>query len=103
MEWEYHQQWLLKVGIRRALIRQQLGICSICGHLISDETDPDVEARPSIDHVIPITMGGEDRPGNLLAAHRGCNTAKGSEPPTDCQLIWLLAINSRLGLKPDRW
>jgi 5-methylcytosine-specific restriction endonuclease McrA len=62
-----------------------------------------MNGRASLDHVIPKALNGADRLGNLVAAHRGCNHRKGSHPPTGCTLVWLLAVNNRLGVGPMRW
>jgi 5-methylcytosine-specific restriction endonuclease McrA len=32
----------------------------------------------SIDHVLPIALGGQDTPENVHLAHLGCNVAKGN-------------------------
>lgn len=102
----YFDYWQLveKVRIRRDLLSSaQDGLCAICGKPILDVTDPDLEARPSVDHVIPRQMGGADRLGNMLLTHRGCNTEKGCRRPTGCELVWLLAVNSRIGVQPMKW
>ncbi len=42
--------------------------CHICGLPGSD----------TVDHVIPLVLGGADYPNNLLPAHRSCNSRKGA-------------------------
>lgn len=37
----------------------------------------------TIDHVIPIALGGSDKPDNLVAACRDCNAGKSSTHPDD--------------------
>lgn len=83
----------------------QEGICALCGHRMPyplDHTGPK-EWRASCEHVIPLTMGGSDHLGNIVASHRCCNSWKSSHPPTGCELIWLQAVNARLGVEPVRW
>lgn len=52
----------------------------------------------SVDHVIPRARGGHDGAGNTVAAHIPCNVQKGDRSPTGCELLWLSAVNLRLGL-----
>lgn len=35
-------------------------------------------ARGTVDHVLPLASGGEDRRSNLVDACRACNSAKGN-------------------------
>jgi 5-methylcytosine-specific restriction endonuclease McrA len=49
-------------------------LCWLCGELVDKELRyPDRES-PSVDHVVPVEVGGaqHDR-GNLRLAHLGCN------------------------------
>lgn len=83
----------------KALVDLQLGICPYCDDWL--EFDPDFgivhPLRPSIDHVMPRSRGGRSL-GNKLAMHRECNTQKGDRLPNGCELVWLSAVNARLGL-----
>lgn len=51
----------------------------------SDEFDPFETGRIrlrktiSLDHVIPVFMGGSDHPGNLRLIHFGCNASRGAK------------------------
>jgi 5-methylcytosine-specific restriction endonuclease McrA len=40
--------------------------------------DPSAEYRwrGTVDHIVPISRGGDDAPKNLRAAHQTCNSAK---------------------------
>jgi 5-methylcytosine-specific restriction endonuclease McrA len=49
--------------------------CGICGEPIRAKTGP---RRPSIDHIIPKSRGGEHELANLQAAHYVCNLSKGN-------------------------
>lgn len=51
------------------------GICQICH-------EPIGEGAWHIDHVIPISRGGPDIPGNVRIAHPWCNGSKGGRMPT---------------------
>lgn len=59
----------------RACRARQLGRCGLCrGHL------PEAyDGRTChIDHVLPVALGGDNRPSNLQAVHAACNLAKGA-------------------------
>jgi len=90
---------------RRDLHRAQGGLCAICGERIEIQFYARVDRRmtASTEHVIPLSLKGPPGLGNLVCAHRGCNEDKGDRPPTGCELIWLLAVNARMGVGPVRW
>lgn len=44
------------------------------------------EEKLTVDHVIPVALGGTDDPGNLVAACADCNAGKGSTSPTDATI-----------------
>lgn len=57
----------------------------------------------TVDHVVPRSRGGALGLGNVVLAHRPCNGRKANRMPTGCELTFLLAVNARLGVRPDRW
>lgn len=79
------------------MIEAQLGRCVLCGQTLDADTDLHMSdpLRPSFDHVMPRARGGRDA-GNRIAAHRKCNSDKGSRLPTGCELIWLSVVNLML-------
>lgn len=48
------------------------GLCGICGQ-------PVMESEQSLDHIIPISLGGTHEPANVQLAHRVCNSQKGTK------------------------
>ena len=57
--------------------------CQICGLFVDwndyKETDKTIicgDMYPSIDHILPISLGGKHSWNNVQLAHRGCNTRK---------------------------
>jgi len=53
-------------------------ICGLCGgdvDMLIRNPDP---RAPTIDHVVPLSLGGDDIKANVQLAHRACNTAKGA-------------------------
>lgn len=53
-------------------------ICHLCGGLIDRDARPRSSKAPSLDHVIPLSLGGEHSRANTKAAHFGCNARKGN-------------------------
>jgi len=60
--------------VRFEVLRRDEHTCQYCGGRA-----PDVVLH--IDHVIPVSLGGEDKPGNLVAACKDCNSGKSSIAP----------------------
>ncbi|MGV4984527.1 HNH endonuclease [Streptomyces sp. NRAIS4] len=52
--------------------------CGLCRKTVPmDRRVPDLLA-PTIDHVIPLSEGGDDTKANVQLAHYSCNCAKGA-------------------------
>lgn len=54
--------------ISRRIISRDNGICHICG----------LPGADTADHLVPRAKGGTNHPSNLAAAHRACNSRKGT-------------------------
>jgi len=56
----------------------------MCG-LCSEPVDPDITwpdpLSPSLDHVLPLSLGGAHSRANTQCSHLGCNVAKGNRVP----------------------
>lgn len=50
--------------------------CGICGQRIGTSFKYPHPRSKSIDHVIPLSQGGDDTAANKRAAHLGCNTRR---------------------------
>lgn len=65
----------------RARVLSGSPACAACGHPIdlalADRYDP---GYATVDHIVPVTLGGTDDLNNLQPMHRGCNLAKHSKP-----------------------
>lgn len=68
---------------RRAVLRRSNWQCGICGKGIrkSFAWDPDDERCGTVDHIRPISKGGEHEWHNVQASHWGCNKSKGNRWP----------------------
>ena len=60
----------------RARLRRTKPACHICGEVIDYDLPYSDPMSFVVDHVTPITKGGEDHPSNMRAAHRECNSKK---------------------------
>lgn len=65
--------------LRYEILRRDNHTCRYCG-----ESAPDVKL--TIDHVVPVSLGGSDEPGNLVAACPDCNAGKAASNP-DAPLV----------------
>lgn len=52
------------------------GICSTPVNMLLRRPD---RWSPTIDHVVPISAGGDDTRANVQLAHFGCNSRKGAK------------------------
>ena len=60
------------------LFREARGRCYYCG--IRSQRGCGGKREATTDHLVPSSLGGSDRPDNLVLACSGCNEAKGSKP-----------------------
>lgn len=61
--------------------------CGLCGRLVPmDKKVPHPQA-PTIDHIVPVSEGGDDTRANVQLAHFRCNNVKGAR---GCQQLALI-------------
>lgn len=60
--------------LRFDVLRRDHHTCRYCGRSAP-------EVRLTVDHVVPVTLGGSDDPSNLVTACSDCNSGKASMPP----------------------
>jgi hypothetical protein len=65
--------------LRYEILRRDNHVCRYCG-----VAAPDVPL--TVDHVVPVALGGTDDPTNLVAACQPCNAGKSSSSP-DAPLV----------------
>ena len=69
--------------LRESIFERDGWKCGLCDEPIDPELKwPDTRS-PSIDHVIPLSLGGDDTPANVQAAHLTCNVSKGNRVELD--------------------
>jgi 5-methylcytosine-specific restriction endonuclease McrA len=52
--------------------------CHLCGGRVDPEVDRRHPDGATIDHLVPISLGGDDEPANVATAHWKCNRDKGT-------------------------
>ncbi len=73
----------LKKVPRVAIYERDQWICQLCDKPIDRELRYPDPMCASIDHVVPISMGGSNSAENLQATHHLCNTSAGNKKPSD--------------------
>lgn len=61
--------------------------CQLCLCQVDMEIPAPDPASPSIDHVLPLSAGGDDVRANVQLAHYGCNSAKGARGAQQLALV----------------
>jgi len=76
--------WFVAREALKAEIRERdQGLCGLCGDPVPSELPLMPSGRvqddhPSLDHVVPRSLGGSDEPSNLQLTHWKCNVLKGA-------------------------
>lgn len=52
--------------------------CGLCRRKVDMELPGPYDMSPSIDHIVPLSRGGDDTRANVQLAHWICNTRKGN-------------------------
>lgn len=90
-EKELRRWWLARAAMR------QCGRCHYCGvHMVaaSPFTRSQRADTLTLDHIMPLSLGGRDIEENTLAACAACNQAKGNMLPEDW-VWWLIEFMPR--------
>jgi hypothetical protein len=61
--------------------------CQLCRRKVDLAVQWPDPKSPSIDHVIPVTEGGDDTKANVQLAHLGCNSSKGARGSQQLALV----------------
>lgn len=81
---ELRRRRLLALAVQEPYLRDEIferdgWICQLCNEPISPEVRFPGPASATIDHIVPISLGGDDTPANVQAAHYRCNASKGNK------------------------
>jgi len=58
-------------------------VCQLCRGPVDPRLPRTHRDGATIDHIVPISLGGADAPGNVQLAHMGCNASKGARFTAD--------------------
>lgn len=94
----HYHKYAARRALHGLLLRMQDYRCGICGGKMHRRAEWPLSC--TTDHVIPKSRGGPDSLGNFVVAHGICNSRKGDRMPTGCEILFLLSVNNRLGIKP---
>lgn len=61
--------------------------CHLCGGKIRRRLSGLHRLGPTIDHLVPLSQGGEHSYANVAAAHRACNSARGTGGSVQLALV----------------
>lgn len=59
------------------LVERDGDACSLCAEQVDLTTAWPDPMSPSVDHITPRSLGGQDEPQNVALAHLRCNISKG--------------------------
>lgn len=59
-----------------SIYKKENGRCWLCGGQCDINADPNSNYYPSVDHILPQSLGGKDTWENVHCAHRICNTLR---------------------------
>ena len=67
----------VSISIRELYLRDR-ATCALCGKRVSLTYQAPDRRSATIDHIVPVSKGGQHVPENVQLAHYGCNSAKGT-------------------------
>lgn len=79
----------INARLRFEILRRDGNACRYCGAMAP-------EVKLTIDHVMPVALGGNDEPSNLVTACRDCNAGKTSTMPDEKVVADVAAADLRL-------
>jgi 5-methylcytosine-specific restriction endonuclease McrA len=60
------------------IYRRDSGLCGLCGRRVSRRLEAPNPMAPTLDHIVPLSQGGQHVHENVQLAHYGCNSRKGN-------------------------
>lgn len=63
----------------KAILRKTATVCALCGMPLDKSLKYPDPMSTSIDHILPVTLGGRSTIDNLQATHLICNKQKGKK------------------------
>lgn len=79
--------------LRLTICERDNWICGICGELVDRKLEHPDPMCASLDHVVPVSLGGGSEPSNLRLTHLVCNLRRRNTPLSDVELFkWLIHV-----------
>lgn len=85
------ERFVISPVTRRAIYERDVWKCQLCGKRVGKKFPPSHNRAPSLDHIVPRSLGGSDDPSNLQLAHRICNSRKVAQVWGDGEQLMLLS------------
>jgi 5-methylcytosine-specific restriction endonuclease McrA len=81
---EYRERLLMKEAFvesidKDTVYKRDQGVCQICDQHVDDELVWPHPESPSLDHIFPISLGGEHSYRNIQLTHLECNLSKNNK------------------------
>jgi 5-methylcytosine-specific restriction endonuclease McrA len=70
------------------LFKRDKGICQLCGKRVFKAVKSPANGAKSIDHIVPVELGGDHSYANTQLAHRGCNSRKRDRLEKELPWLW---------------
>lgn len=62
---------------RSEIYKRDRYLCHICGKKVRRKAQVPHPMAPTLDHLVPLALGGTHEPANVATAHFMCNSIKG--------------------------
>lgn len=87
-----HRERMAGVGLSGSITLREVAErdgwrCHLCGKKVPDRPSAVNPLDPTIDHLIPLSAGGEHVPENVALAHRRCNSIRQHTGPAQLRLV----------------
>jgi 5-methylcytosine-specific restriction endonuclease McrA len=69
------------------LIKRDRCVCHLCGRKVNPHLSGMHPKGPTVDHLVPLSAGGDDELSNVALAHRACNVKRGTRGEVQLRLI----------------
>lgn len=65
---------------RSQIFERDRWTCQLCGKRVDRTAVAPQPLAPTLDHIVPLAVGGTHEPANVQLAHAQCNTSKRTRP-----------------------
>lgn len=92
------QSRYINASLRKKVLKRDGAQCRYCGRKEGEVSpnEPSSEGRLSVDHIIPLTRGGDTSADNLVVCCVVCNRLKGDRTPDEAGMILKQQCNKKV-------